>query len=153
MSSPAQTQHGLETWPRSDYSLCALGRGWWRGAPDLFSQWHPDKDGDWEGTHIEISAGLSRSTSLLFHVFIWSIFWPSPLPRVLETEMFAEALCVAVALVLYVNTLGADFCYDDRYLDEWVALSDMFLSSTPNKCPLHTWIRQNSCHPSYFLKS
>ncbi|KAM9754795.1 protein O-mannosyl-transferase TMTC2 [Menidia menidia] len=27
--------------------------------------------------------------------------------------MFAEALCGAVALVLYVNTLGADFCYDD----------------------------------------
>eukprot|EP00066_Takifugu_rubripes_P016057 XP_011605323.1 PREDICTED: transmembrane and TPR repeat-containing protein 2-like [Takifugu rubripes] len=27
--------------------------------------------------------------------------------------MFAEVLCVAVALVLYVNTLGADFCYDD----------------------------------------
>ncbi|CAF98854.1 unnamed protein product [Tetraodon nigroviridis] len=32
--------------------------------------------------------------------------------------MFAEALCVVVALVLYVNTLGADFCYDDRYLDD-----------------------------------
>lgn len=30
-------------------------------------------------------------------------------------EMFAEVLCGAVALVLYVNTLGADFCYDDRY--------------------------------------
>ncbi|MED6232541.1 hypothetical protein ATANTOWER_032033 [Ataeniobius toweri] len=28
--------------------------------------------------------------------------------------MFAELLCGAVALVLYVNTLGADFCYDDR---------------------------------------
>ncbi|KAL6107106.1 tmtc2 [Pungitius sinensis] len=27
--------------------------------------------------------------------------------------MFAESLCGAVALVLYVNTLGADFCYDD----------------------------------------
>uniref|UniRef100_A0A3B5LJS7 dolichyl-phosphate-mannose--protein mannosyltransferase n=1 Tax=Xiphophorus couchianus TaxID=32473 RepID=A0A3B5LJS7_9TELE len=27
--------------------------------------------------------------------------------------MFAELLCGAVALVLYVNTLGADFCYDD----------------------------------------
>ncbi|XP_060892676.1 protein O-mannosyl-transferase TMTC2 [Labrus mixtus] len=27
--------------------------------------------------------------------------------------MFAELLCSAVALVLYVNTLGADFCYDD----------------------------------------
>ena len=36
--------------------------------------------------------------------------------------MFAELLCGAVALVLYVNTLGADFCYDDRYLlvlNEW----------------------------------
>ncbi|CAB1423752.1 unnamed protein product [Pleuronectes platessa] len=28
--------------------------------------------------------------------------------------MFAELLCGTVALVLYVNTLGADFCYDDR---------------------------------------
>uniref|UniRef100_A0A1A8JHZ3 dolichyl-phosphate-mannose--protein mannosyltransferase n=1 Tax=Nothobranchius kuhntae TaxID=321403 RepID=A0A1A8JHZ3_NOTKU len=27
--------------------------------------------------------------------------------------MFAELLCGTVALVLYVNTLGADFCYDD----------------------------------------
>ncbi|XP_019959202.2 protein O-mannosyl-transferase TMTC2 [Paralichthys olivaceus] len=27
--------------------------------------------------------------------------------------MFAELLCGAVALLLYVNTLGADFCYDD----------------------------------------
>ncbi|XP_068168980.1 protein O-mannosyl-transferase TMTC2 isoform X2 [Antennarius striatus] len=27
--------------------------------------------------------------------------------------MFAELLCTAVALVLYVSTLGADFCYDD----------------------------------------
>nr|XP_040019074.1 protein O-mannosyl-transferase TMTC2 isoform X2 [Gasterosteus aculeatus aculeatus] len=27
--------------------------------------------------------------------------------------MFAESLCGAVALLLYVNTLGADFCYDD----------------------------------------
>ncbi|KAK2841981.1 hypothetical protein Q5P01_012181 [Channa striata] len=27
--------------------------------------------------------------------------------------MLAELLCGAVALVLYVNTLGADFCYDD----------------------------------------
>lgn len=27
--------------------------------------------------------------------------------------MIAELLCSAVALVLYVNTLGADFCYDD----------------------------------------
>lgn len=33
----------------------------------------------------------------------------------LAGEMFAELLCGAVALVLYVNTLGADFCYDDRY--------------------------------------
>lgn len=30
--------------------------------------------------------------------------------------MFAEVLCGAVALLLYVNTLDADFCYDDRYL-------------------------------------
>lgn len=34
--------------------------------------------------------------------------------------MFAELLCGAVALLLYVNTLGADFCYDDRYLSEWM---------------------------------
>lgn len=103
--------------------------------------------------HIGISNGLSRSTSFLFHVFIWTVFWPSSLPRVLETEMFAEALCVAVALVLYVNTLGADFCYDDRYLDEWVASSHMFLLSAPNKYPLRTWIRHNRCHSSCFLNS
>lgn len=150
MSSPAQTQHGLETWPRSDYSLCALDRGWWRGGTDLFSQWHPDKDGDWEGTHIGISAGLSRATSLLFHLFIWSSFFGPfcPPPCVGSTEMFAEALCVAVALVLYANTLGADFCYDDRYLDEWVASSHMLPSSAPHKCPVHTRIRNNSCHSS-----
>ncbi|TSK38463.1 hypothetical protein Baya_2879 [Bagarius yarrelli] len=28
--------------------------------------------------------------------------------------MIADLVCSAVALVLYVNTLGADFCYDDR---------------------------------------
>lgn len=32
--------------------------------------------------------------------------------------MIAELVCSAVALVLYVNTLGADFCYDDRYMNE-----------------------------------
>lgn len=31
--------------------------------------------------------------------------------------MIAELLCSAVALVLYVNTLDADLCYDDRYTD------------------------------------
>ena len=30
--------------------------------------------------------------------------------------MFAELVSSAVALLLYVNTLDADFCYDDRYL-------------------------------------
>ncbi|KAI7802553.1 hypothetical protein IRJ41_013250 [Triplophysa rosa] len=30
--------------------------------------------------------------------------------------MIAELVCSAVALVLYVNTLDADFCYDDRCL-------------------------------------
>lgn len=153
MSSPAQTQHGLNTWPRSDYSLCALGRGWWRGETDLFSQWHPDKDGDWEGTHTGISAGLFGSTSSLFHLFIWSFLSFSPPACVGDTEMFAEVLCVAVALVLYVNTLGADFCYDDRYLDEWVASRPMLLSSAPNKCPLDTWIRHNSGYSSCFLNS
>ncbi|KTF94944.1 hypothetical protein cypCar_00020564 [Cyprinus carpio] len=28
--------------------------------------------------------------------------------------MIAELVCSAVALLLYVNTLDADFCYDDR---------------------------------------
>lgn len=36
--------------------------------------------------------------------------------------MFAEVLCGAVALLLYVNTLDADFCYDDRYLRGCVAV-------------------------------
>ena len=30
-------------------------------------------------------------------------------------EMITEAACGAAAALLYVNTLGADFCYDDRY--------------------------------------
>ncbi|CDQ95900.1 unnamed protein product [Oncorhynchus mykiss] len=29
--------------------------------------------------------------------------------------MITELVCSAVALVLYLNTLNADFCYDDRY--------------------------------------
>ena len=32
--------------------------------------------------------------------------------------MIAELVCGVVAVLLYVNTLGADFCYDDRYLNE-----------------------------------
>ena len=49
--------------------------------------------------------------------------------------MFAEVLCVAVALVLYVNTLGADFCYDDRYLEARVASRHTLLSSAPKLWP------------------
>ena len=37
---------------------------------------------------------------------------------VLAGEMIAELVCGVVAVLLYVNTLGADFCYDDRYLNE-----------------------------------
>lgn len=29
-------------------------------------------------------------------------------------EMIAELVSSALGLVLYLNTLGADFCYDDR---------------------------------------
>lgn len=29
-------------------------------------------------------------------------------------EMIAELVSGALGLVLYLNTLGADFCYDDR---------------------------------------
>lgn len=85
--------------------------------------------------------------------FIYLILSFSPPACVGDTEMFAEVLCVAVALVLYVNTLGADFCYDDRYLDEWVASRHMLLSSAPNKWPLDTWIRHNSGYSSCFLNS
>lgn len=141
MSSPAQTQHGLKTWPRSDYSVCALGRGWWRGGNDLFSQWHPDKDGDREGTHTGISAGLFGSTSLLLHLFIWSLLSFSPPACVGDTEMFAEVLCVVVALVLYVNTLGADFCYDDRYLtmtkNKWHPLTCYYHQLLTNVPSIH----------------
>lgn len=52
---------------------------------------------------------------LFFCLFIRSVIPPA---CVRDREMFAELLCGAVALVLYVNTLGADFCYDDRYLCE-----------------------------------
>jgi len=30
-------------------------------------------------------------------------------------EMSAELVSSALGLALYLNTLGADFCYDDRY--------------------------------------
>lgn len=30
--------------------------------------------------------------------------------------MFTELVCTAVAVGLYLNTLDADFCYDDRYV-------------------------------------
>ncbi|AWP08803.1 putative transmembrane and TPR repeat-containing protein 2-like [Scophthalmus maximus] len=43
--------------------------------------------------------------------------------------MFAEVLCGAVALLLYVNTLGADFCYDDR----------VKLECTRNEKPITAW--------------
>ncbi|XP_061679226.1 protein O-mannosyl-transferase TMTC2 [Syngnathoides biaculeatus] len=42
--------------------------------------------------------------------------------------MFAELLCSAVALVLYVNTLGADFCYDDSRA---IKTNQDLLSETP----------------------
>ncbi|XP_077601104.1 protein O-mannosyl-transferase TMTC2-like [Stigmatopora nigra] len=42
--------------------------------------------------------------------------------------MFAELLCSAVALVLYINTLGADFCYDDSRA---IKTNQDLLSETP----------------------
>ena len=39
---------------------------------------------------------------------------PAPLP-LCSGEMITELACTAVAVGLYVNTLDADFCYDDRY--------------------------------------
>ncbi|XP_051917621.1 protein O-mannosyl-transferase TMTC2 isoform X1 [Hippocampus zosterae] len=42
--------------------------------------------------------------------------------------MFTELLCSAVALVLYVNTLGADFCYDDSRA---IKTNQDLLSETP----------------------
>ena len=38
---------------------------------------------------------------------------PAPLPLRLW-EMITELVCTAVAVGLYLNTLDADFCYDDR---------------------------------------
>lgn len=105
---------------------------------DLFSQRHPDKDGDWGGAETGIRC-FFLSVSLrvyfcppfhfVFFLFFFLLFFLIfPIfclysPAVSDTEMFAELLCGAVALVLYVNTLGADFCYDDRYLGEWVTSS------------------------------
>lgn len=45
------------------------------------------------------------SPSFYFPLFLIFLLW----------EMIEELVCSAVALVLYLNTLGADFCYDDRY--------------------------------------
>lgn len=70
MRSPAQTQHGLEMWPRSGYSLCALGRRWWRGRNDLFSQWHPDKDGDWD-----ILGYPPDSQHLSYFMYLFELFF------------------------------------------------------------------------------
>ncbi|KAM8891385.1 LOW QUALITY PROTEIN: protein O-mannosyl-transferase TMTC2 [Spinachia spinachia] len=50
---------------------------------------------------------------LLFFVFLGGGLNSVCSACVRGREMFAESLCGAVALVLYVNTLGADFCYDD----------------------------------------
>lgn len=51
-----------------------------------------NRDGDWS---------LSFIPGLSFHLFV--------------VEMIVELVCSAVALLLYMNTLSADFCYDDRY--------------------------------------
>lgn len=134
---PAQTPRRIKqlsssgsTWVRKKATyglstLCTSAR-MMEGGTDLFSQRHPDKDGDWEGTEIGIRCfSLSRFASLLFCIdllFLFCFCFYSP-SCVGEREMFAELLCGAVALVLYVNTLGADFCYDDRYLGEWMTSS------------------------------
>ncbi|KAK5895669.1 hypothetical protein CgunFtcFv8_009343 [Champsocephalus gunnari] len=44
--------------------------------------------------------------------------------------MITELLCTAVALGLYLNTLDADFCYDDRYV------SPLPSTPTPSDPPL-----------------
>lgn len=120
MSYPAQTQHGLKTWPRLDSSLCALRRGWWRGGVDLFSQWHPDKDGDWEGTNTGISAGLFGPTSFLFHLFIWS-FGAFPLLRVLETQRCLQKCCASPWLWSCTSTLWAQISatMTGTWTNEW----------------------------------
>jgi len=73
------------------------------------------KTGDWERNR----DSLSRSSALSYFICVLFFFSSSssfpPHACVRGREMFAELLCGAVALVLYVNTLDADFCYDDRY--------------------------------------
>lgn len=105
-------------------TLCTSARmmGGQEWEVDLFSQRHPDKDGDWEGIRDPGFAASSLSRFCIFFffcvcVFFIFLFFYYHFPAcVRDREMFAELLCGAVALVLYVNTLGADFCYDDRYL-------------------------------------
>lgn len=111
-----------------DYPLCALRRGWWRGERTCFHRDTLTKT----GTEREQRSGFAASPCLALHLyyfvliyfflFFFCFYSPS---CVGEREMFAELLCGAVALVLYVNTLGADFCYDDRYLGEWMTSSPL----------------------------
>lgn len=110
-----------------DYPLCALQRGWWGGENGLvFAETSWQRRG-LRGTRNRDSLLLCVSLCifLIFFIFfsfpsLFSFVFVSISPRACEAEMFAELLCGAVALVLYVNTLGADFCYDDRYLSEWM---------------------------------
>lgn len=119
--------------------LCTLDRGWWGQKWTCFHRdilTKTETEGEQRpGSAVSFSLSPSASTSVplsilfsscffffFFFFFIFPIFCLYS-PAVSDTEMFAELLCGAVALVLYVNTLGADFCYDDRYLGEWVTSS------------------------------
>lgn len=131
-----------------DYPLCALQRGWWGGSRTCFREDILTKTGTEEGDR-ELAAAfsLSRFASLLFWFYFIIIFFtiiiiffitsPPPSACVRDREMFAELLCGAVALVLYVNTLGADFCYDDRYLlvlNEWRPAPRVTNTAVPTVC-------------------
>lgn len=139
-SPPAHAQHGLERKPPMDYPLCALRRGWWRGERTCFHRDILTKTGTEREQRSGFAAPLCLALHLycfwFFYLFFICLYFPA---SVGDREMFAELLCSAVALVLYVNTLGADFCYDDRYLSEWMTSSPMLLLSlSPRHLPIYT---------------
>lgn len=132
---PAQTPRRIKqlsssgsTWVRKKATyglstLCTSAR-MMEGGTDLFSQRHPDKDGDWEGTEIGIRCfSLSRFASLLFCIdllflFLFFVFIP---PRVLERERCLQNCCAAPWLWSCMSTLWAPISatMTGTWVNEW----------------------------------
>ncbi|RXN18628.1 transmembrane and TPR repeat-containing 2-like protein [Labeo rohita] len=68
--------------------------------------------------------------------------------------MIAELVCSAVALLLYVNTLDADFCYDDRRcwsvhpVDPTAHFGSVVMSRTKGGNPDSEHLSSQSVHPN-----